>query len=98
MTADELYEATQGWWKLGERRNNARYAFGVNKGVIRGAYEIDSWRQRRQGDRGWEDDRGAEPRWGFDGKDSPDMAKFINTSVKHLFNQGQAGVALYMNC
>jgi hypothetical protein len=35
MTSDELYEATRGWWKLGDRRNKAKYAFGVNKGVIR---------------------------------------------------------------
>ena len=38
MPAEELYEATQGWWTLGPRRNGADYAFAVNRRVIREVY------------------------------------------------------------
>ncbi|MCY3962540.1 MAG: hypothetical protein OXG34_12885 [bacterium] len=38
MSAEELYETTQGWWTLGPRRNGADYAFAVNRGVIREVY------------------------------------------------------------
>ncbi|MCY3635056.1 MAG: hypothetical protein OXH23_05565 [bacterium] len=38
MSAEELYETTQGWWTLGRRRNGADYAFAVNRGVIREVY------------------------------------------------------------
>jgi len=40
MSAEELYETTQGWWTLGPRRNSADYAFAVNRGVIREACRI----------------------------------------------------------
>ena len=40
MSAEELYETTQGWWRLGTRRNGADYAFAFNRGVIREVYRI----------------------------------------------------------
>ena len=40
MSAEKLYETTQGLWTLGRRRNGADYAFAVNRGVIREAYRI----------------------------------------------------------
>jgi hypothetical protein len=43
MTAQELYEATRGVWKLGSRRAKARYAFAVFEGVVREVYAIESW-------------------------------------------------------
>lgn len=43
MTAEELYEATRGVWKVGPRCVNARYAFAVFEGVVREVYGIDSW-------------------------------------------------------
>jgi hypothetical protein len=68
MTEAELFDATHGWWRTGSRRNGAHYAFAVSRGVIRGVYSIDAWRQRVQGDRDWESDAGNRPRWGFDGQ------------------------------
>lgn len=43
MSAQELYEATRGVWKLGARCTKARYAFAVFEGVVRQVYEIESW-------------------------------------------------------
>ena len=43
MSAQELYEATRGVWKLGARCTKARYAFAVFEGVVREVYEIESW-------------------------------------------------------
>ena len=40
MSAEKLYETTQGWWTLGLRRNGADYAFAVNRGVIREVYRM----------------------------------------------------------
>lgn len=91
MTASALYEATRGWWAIGaERRTAARYACAVNKGVIRSVYRIDSWRQRREGDRDWENDAGKPARWGFDGVPAPEMDRYVDTSVAHLFRRGDA--------
>jgi hypothetical protein len=45
MSADELYDATRGIWKLGPRRNHVQYAFAVFEGVVREVYKIESWQQ-----------------------------------------------------
>jgi hypothetical protein len=41
MTPLELYEATRGTCKLGERRKGARYAFAAFEGVVRDVYETE---------------------------------------------------------
>ena len=99
MPAEELYETTQGWWTLGPRRNGADYAFAVSRGVIREVYRIDSWRQRQPGDRDWEHDIGkARKRWGFSGEVAEDLARYRNTSVRHLFKKGESSPFKYVNC
>lgn len=98
MTPEELFESTRGWWRLSPRREKAVYACAVSKGVIRGIYRIDRWRPRVEGDRDWENDSGKKPRWGFCGEIAPEMDKYLNKSVAHLFKQGEAGGFKYINC
>lgn len=44
MSAEELYEATRGVWRAnGKRRDAAKYAFAVFRGVVREVYEIAEW-------------------------------------------------------
>jgi hypothetical protein len=45
MSADELYDATRGIWKIGLRRERAKFALAVFEGVVREVYEINhsSW-------------------------------------------------------
>lgn len=43
MPALDLYEATRGVWRVGVRRNGARYALAVFEGVVREVYEIGHW-------------------------------------------------------
>jgi hypothetical protein len=93
MPPEELFEATHGWWVLGKRRVDAKYGFAVSKGVIRGIYRIDSWRERTVGDRGYVE--GEKKRWGFEGESAPEMARYLNTSVAHLFKKGNASPAMY---
>ncbi len=61
MPTEELYRATALWWRVGTRRSGARYAFSVNRGVIREVYRIDGWRARQQGDDNWQDDKPGTP-------------------------------------
>lgn len=93
MPESELYEATRGWWVLGERRNEAIYGFAVSKGVIRGIYKIESWRERTHGDREYVE--GERQRWGFSGHSAPEMSHYLNTSVAHLFKRGAASPTMY---
>jgi hypothetical protein len=43
MTPSELYDAARASWKLGMKRELARYAFAVFEGVVREVYEINHW-------------------------------------------------------
>lgn len=93
MPAEDLYEATHGWWVIGQKREEAQYGFAVSHGVIRAIYRINSWRQRTEGDRGF---KGIpDNRWGFDGELAPEMDKYLNKSVAHLFQQGEANPCKY---
>jgi hypothetical protein len=40
MSDEELYDATRGIWKLGKRRNGARYVFAAFQGIILDVYKI----------------------------------------------------------
>jgi hypothetical protein len=99
ISEDELYDSTAGWWRIGDRgRTRAEYAFCVVKGIVREVYRIHSWRQRHEGDRGWEEDVGKAPRWGFNGEIAGGMAHYKNRSVRHLYRQGDANPIRYINC
>lgn len=43
MTPQMLYEVTRGVWRIGERREGARYALAVYHCVVKEVYEIESW-------------------------------------------------------
>jgi hypothetical protein len=43
MTDAELYDATRSAWRLGERKEKAKYAFAVFEGVVREVYRITQW-------------------------------------------------------
>ena len=96
MTDDELFESTHGWWRAGVRREGAMYGFSVSAGVIRGIYEIDTWAQRKNGDRGFM--HGEKPRFGFEGAATHELDKYLNKSVKHLFKNGDQTPFKYINC
>lgn len=104
MTDEDLRQATFGWWSRRNVKNSlktARYAFAVSEGIIRGVYSIDEsmWRERIKGDRDWEKDLGKEPRWGFpECTTAQEMSQYLNTSVKHLFKQGDANPVRFLNC
>jgi hypothetical protein len=104
MPAEELKEATSGWWAKQNVKNgkkSARFAFSVSRGIIRGVFTIEEslWRERREPDRNWEHDLGKSPRWGFpDCVVAPQMDHFLNTSVKHLFKPGEASAVKFLNC
>lgn len=104
MTTEDVREATSGWWSARNvlrKKDSARYAFGVSRGIIRGVYRIspEMWRERQKPDRDWQDDIGKTPRWGFPTCiDAPEMEHFLNTSVAHLFKQGNANAVSFVNC
>ena len=101
MSDSEVMEATVGWWPFRKKAINAKYAFAVSRGTIRGIYKIASIRDRREPDNDWHEDIGKNPRWGFPDGCEPALDlwdEFIDTSVKHLFKPGEASSVKLLNC
>ena len=91
MTDDELYKATKKWWRVGERREKAKYAVATYRGETLEAYEVHEWYpERYQG----------KMRWVFRGEIADDEIRreLVNKSVRHLREQGAAYPILYHNC
>jgi uncharacterized protein len=43
MSELELYETTRGCWRVGKRREKAKYAMSVTHGIVREVYKIEKW-------------------------------------------------------
>ena len=71
-TDQQVYEATRCSWVVGAKvRELAVYALGVQHGVVRGAYRIDSWYPDRP------------RRWCFEGTPAPELGA-VGTSYELL--------------
>ncbi len=74
---EDVYAATRGHWKIGwPARNGARYALGVAFGIVRGAFEIESWFESEQ--------EGDDGRWGFVGHPAPELQHVIGTNIRGI--------------
>ena len=87
-----LYEATRGVWKVGPRRERARYALAVYKGLVQEVYEVLYW------DRAWTtpyqtrtfENTTVQGRWEFVGRTAEDAVRerYRGKSVRRYFSQG----------
>lgn len=100
ITASELYDATRGVWKLGPKRERAKYAFAVFEGIIREVYEITQWLQAgstfsSRGPRGVR----APKRWEFVGRMAPEgvRRRYLNRDVSGYFKRGAQNPISYVN-
>jgi hypothetical protein len=102
MPEHELYEATRGVWKLGTRRDSAKYALAVFERVARQVYEIDSW--HRAGTTAYktrtQESVDRPDRWEFTGHiASEDLrSRYVGSSVAAYFPKGLQSPVVYVNC
>lgn len=102
MTAHELYEATRGIWRLGNRREGARFAMAVFEGIVREVYSVDRWVPALSvpySTRTLTPEQ-AEGRWEFVGTVAPSelRERYVNGSVKEYLTQGSQNPCTYVNC
>lgn len=43
MTAEELYEATRGIWRVGSKRDQVEFGMAVYQGIVHEVYKIQQW-------------------------------------------------------
>jgi len=87
MGPQDVYETTRKAWKIGIRRNQARYAVATYGGLTREVYQIAAW--FAIGDR-----------WGFNGTVADPITRncLRFRSIKGMFKKGAANPIKYLNC
>jgi hypothetical protein len=87
MTAEELYEATRGIWKIGSKRERVEYAMAVYQGVVREVYRILEWLPAgslKYETRDSADFKGS-GRWEFKGEVASDVRdRYVGFSVRRI--------------
>jgi hypothetical protein len=90
MSAEELYEATRGIWKIGARRSQAELAMSVYQGIVREVYRIRRWlpagtlKYKTRDSRGFK----SSGRWEFEGEVARDVRdQYKDFSVRHLLGK-----------
>ena len=95
-----LYEATRGVWRVGPRRENARYALAIHDGVVQEVYEIlhwdPAWTTPYQ-TRTFENTR-VPGRWEFVGRVAAPAIRdrYLQKSVRSHFSRGSQNPILYV--
>ncbi|MBW3671771.1 MAG: hypothetical protein KY432_08890 [Acidobacteria bacterium] len=101
MEAHVLYEATRGVWKIGKRREKARYAMAIYDGVVRAVYEIESWHPAGTTDYATRE-RGTnwEGRWEFEAHPAPPeiQERYLGKSVVSYLSKGSQNPIRYVGC
>ncbi|MFN0020821.1 MAG: LEM-3-like GIY-YIG domain-containing protein [Pirellulaceae bacterium] len=104
MSVEELYDATRSAWKLGQRREAAKFVLAVFEGVVREVFKVEQWHPGgatpvKSGVHG---DRGpiASDRWEFTGKVASPVVRnrYHGASVAKYFPKGLQNPVMYVNC
>lgn len=98
MTPVELYDATRGIWKVGERRNNAELAFSIFDGIVQQVYRVIQWFPAGSTFSTRNDLDGSD-RWEFVGKIAEEtiLNKYIGKSVGYYFSKSSQNPIMYVN-
>jgi hypothetical protein len=93
MTAEELYEATRGTWKIALKRRRAVLAMAVYKGIVREVFQISRWlpactlKYRTRDSATLTRARRHE----FEGDVARDVRdRYVGFSVRHILGRGRA--------
>jgi len=102
MSKQELYEATRGTWRVGERREKVEYALAVYDGIVQEVYWVRNWAPagttpymtRRS------EDLQTDGRWEFQGDIAEDAIRSIyrGQSVAEYFSAHAQNPITYANC
>jgi len=101
MSAQQIYEATRGVWKVGADRNLAEIALCVVNGVVQEVYSVGAWHPA--GTTPYhtrpKSEVNIDGRWEFTGEVAPEdvRLKYVGQSVAHYFEHGNANPVNYVN-
>lgn len=92
MSDEELYEATRRWWRIGVRRDQVDYAFGVHGGRVLACYRVEGWEPAP------DTPPGGRPRWEFWGSRVPDLERqYVGVDMRPYLPVGAQNPLRYVN-
>jgi hypothetical protein len=101
MSADELYEATRGVWRLGSDRDKVKLAMSVANGTVREVFEVQAWFPAGTQEYLTRPKPEVEipGRWEFSGRVAPETIrkKYLGCSVSDYLKQGGVNPVTYVN-
>lgn len=102
MGIEALYEITRGVWRIGKRRDKAKYALAVYKGIVREVYQIDQWHPAgttTYNIRAKEEVK-VHGRWEFTGgvAEPKIRDKYVGRSVENYLAANSQNPIKYVNC
>ena len=102
MSAEELYQTTRKYWKLGKKREKVVLVMAVFEGVVREVYEPAAWFSAGTTFDPEANKRLEErliDRWEFVGRIAKEdiRKKYLYRSVQHLFKPGSQNPIVYVN-
>ena len=99
MSRMELYDVTRGRWKVGPKREKAKYAFSVYDGIVKEVYEIKQWLPAGSTFTTRSDEPTSPDRWEFIGNlaEQHILNKYRNKSVAHYFSKRAQNPIQYVN-
>lgn len=95
IDADRLYEITRGNWALSaSRKDGAKYAVAVYRGLIRAVYRIEGWQRAQARD----PNQKRQNRWRFSGVVADEMKHLIGGDVGRYLDPPSQSPIRYVNC
>jgi hypothetical protein len=101
MREIELYDVTRGVWRVGEKRNKAKYAFAVYEGIVREVYKIRQWFPAGTTFSTRDQNELSDPdKWEFIGglAEAKIRKKYLLKSVENYFSHNAENPFTYVNC
>jgi hypothetical protein len=101
LSGSELYDTTRGIWRVGVRRDKARYALSVYQGIVREVYRIAGWFPAGSTmSRLSATPEQREDRWEFVGDiaEDPVRIRYKDRSVRAYLPKGAQNPIHYVNC
>lgn len=103
MSVQAIYDATRSAWKVGPKRERAKLALSIHRGVVREVFSIAGWVPGGTTMRGIDKDgrsRKREGRWEFVGQAAEESVRkrYVGRSVAHYFKPGAQNPIMYVNC
>ena len=102
MSAEELYEATRGVWRINPRRAKyARYAFAVVGGQVVEVFEIERWQPAGTARYRFRERHEVERpgRYEFVGRRAKDGgSRYVGMTVDDYLRKGNQNPIKYVNC